>query len=72
MNPSINAAARLVDVPDGSVVEFGITVVSYLDEEGESMFGFKVHGDPAYSTVVGLLHMVAFELIREANPDPDS
>ena len=71
MNTNLPEAAALLDLPDGVIVEHGITVISYLDENGRQNYGWTIHGDPLTSTTLGLLviveHTLALALSRDAD-----
>jgi hypothetical protein len=64
---SLETAAGLVQIPNTAVPEFGVTIVSYLDESGEEMFGFATHGLTNRSSMVGLMHMCAHFMMHEAD-----
>lgn len=63
---TLDAAAEIVQLPEGCIADYGITVVSYIDEDGEGMFGYATHGDAQRSSLIGLIHMVAHQLIHMA------
>ena len=67
---SLGKAAELVDLPPDAMAEYGITVISYLDADGEAMFGFQTHGDRSMTALVGLLTMTIHRLAHLANPTP--
>jgi len=55
---SLIAASELVGLPDGCFAEAGITIVGFIDPEGDEMFAFATHGSTRRSSMVGLLSMV--------------
>lgn len=64
MPDSLGVAADLVELPDGAVPESAVTVVSFLDEQGNSMIAYRAHGNPQLASAVGLLNMAAYGLMR--------
>lgn len=62
---SLTSASVLVQVPEGCLPEFGITIVSYVDETGESMFGYATHGDGSRSSLIGLMEMVGHDIMHD-------
>ena len=63
-NISLPEAAALLELPDDVVIEHGITVVSYLDKDGEQNYAWTIHGDPLTSTTLGLLVIVEHSLAQ--------
>ena len=56
--------AGMANLPDGVVPDAGITVVGFLDAIG---------GDPNYSTILGLMQLAGFHLMRHSEqPDDDN
>ena len=66
---TLDAASQMCELPEGVIPESGITIVSYIDVDGEHMFGFATHGDALRSSVIGLLHMVAHQLTHMAEDE---
>lgn len=66
---SLRTAAALVDMPEGSIPEFGITIISFIDTEGDASIGFLAHGDVNLSSLIGLMAMVSHDMIHEADED---
>lgn len=59
----------MVDVPEGSIPEYGITIVSYIDKQGEAYFQFATHGESSKGSMVGLLHMAAHYVMHADEED---
>lgn len=57
---TLPAAASLCELPDQAIAEFGLTLVAYLDEDG----------DGTTSNLIGLLAMASHSLMHSANPTP--
>lgn len=55
--------ALLVGVPEGSLPEFGIAIVAFLDSEGETRVGAKPFGDMGIYQLVGMMDYVKFLLL---------
>jgi hypothetical protein len=54
-----------VGLPEGSVIEGEIRIVSYIDEDGDEMYGFARTQDMVASRVIGLLEMVKVIVVHE-------
>lgn len=65
MAESLPAASTLCQVPEGCIPEMGITIVGYVDEDGESMFAYATHGDGSRSSLVGLMQMVVHDIMHD-------
>ena len=63
---TLDTASALCDIPEGGIPLSGVTVIAYLDEDGENMFAFATHGDALRSSVIGLLAMVSHQLVHMA------
>lgn len=54
-----------MDLPDEAVVDQGICIVTYLDEEGNMAYGFNVAQSGTMMGVVGLLEVVKQHIFKE-------
>ena len=53
------------NLPEGSVIEGEIRIVSYIDEQGDEMYAFARSPDIVVSRVLGLLEMVKVSVAHE-------
>ena len=58
-------ASSLCQIPEDCIPEFGITIVSYVGEDGVQMFGYATHGDGSRASLVGLLEMVGHDIMHD-------
>jgi hypothetical protein len=62
-------------LPEGSVLEGEIRIISYLDEDGDEMYAFSRTADLATSRVISLLEMtkiiVAHELVHSYDEEDE-
>ena len=61
---TLDLAAQMMEFPDGAIPEFGLTVVSYIDDQGDECYGFRAHGTPRISSLVGIMQMMTHDLIH--------
>lgn len=54
----------LVNIPDGAILLGAVEVCSYLDEDGDTAYGFRWPGSMSYSNVIGLLELVKAQVIH--------
>lgn len=64
-------ASRLVEPPDGSVATVGITVIGYLDPEGDHAWGLRTHGDGSMSEIIGLMETAKHFLLGDNDEEDD-
>ena len=64
MSGDLGTAAQLVEMPDDAVPEFGMTLVSYVDSEGDQMYAYQTHGETSFGSLIGLMQMVAHDLMH--------
>lgn len=61
----LEEAAALLDLPDDVMLAHGITVISFLDKDGNQSFEWLVHGEPLLSTILGMIVALEHILVRE-------
>lgn len=54
-----------VGLPEGSIIEGEIRIVSYFNEQGEEMYAFSRSHDLVVSRVIGLVEMVKTVMVHE-------
>lgn len=54
----------LVEIPEGSILLGAVEVCSYLDEDGDTAYGFRWPGNMSYSSVLGHLELVKAQVIH--------
>lgn len=52
-------------LPEGSVAEGEIRIISYINDEGESMYAYSRSPDMALAHIIGLLEMVKLHISHE-------
>jgi len=57
-------AADLCEVPLDAIPDGGVTVVAYVDEDGDEAYGIATHGDGSVSKIVGLLNLAAHDIMN--------
>lgn len=50
---------------DASFPEWGLAVVGYMDEDGNSRFMTKLYGASSATNLIGILHLVQQELMYD-------
>lgn len=55
--------AEFIGVDDAAFPEFGLTVVGYMDVEGESRFETRLWGAHSATNLIGILEVVKQELL---------
>jgi hypothetical protein len=68
---TLSAAAALCKIPKTGIPEYGVTVISYIGEDGEEMFGWATHGQTNRSSMVGLLAMASHYMIHMPEDEDD-
>lgn len=56
-----------VDLPEGSVMENYITIVSYFDGEGTMRFYIATRNEAHVSSLLGLIEVAKFSLMDQAS-----
>lgn len=56
--------ATLVDLPEGAIPLGVVEVVSYLDDDGDTCYGFRWPASMSYSNVLGLLELVKSHVLN--------
>jgi hypothetical protein len=63
---SLETAAGLVQIPASAIPEYGVTIISYIQEDGQEMFGFATHGNASNrSSLIGLMNMCSHYIMHE-------
>jgi hypothetical protein len=62
----LEQAAAMIGIEEGAVLEHGITVVYYFDDQGERQFGWVTHGTPKVDQTLGALTVLEHALVWEA------
>ena len=68
---SYRAADPAADLPEGSVPEGEVRILSYIGEEGESLYAFTCSEGMQFSNVIGLLEMVGHHLAHRAGDEDE-
>ena len=71
MSETILTAAKLIELPEGSLPEHGITILAYLAEDGTREFGWCTHGDPMLGETIGLITLANHAIIHSAEEDEE-
>jgi hypothetical protein len=62
---TLTSASQLCQIPEDCIPEFGVTIVSYVDEDGTQMYAYATHGDGDRASLVGLLEMVGHDIMHD-------
>jgi hypothetical protein len=54
-----------VQMPEGSMPVQVVEVCSYIDPDGNNMWGYRLRGETPLSTTLGLLEMLKFDLLAD-------
>ena len=57
-----------LELPDSSIIEWELRIVSYIDSNGEGQLKYRKTPDVQTSSMIGALQMTLHDLAHEANP----
>jgi hypothetical protein len=60
---TVEAIASLAGVPQECFPEWGVVIIGYLDQDGESKFETRMVGEQRATTMMGVLELMKHELI---------
>jgi len=55
--------AEFIGIDDAAFPEWGLTIVGYMDDKGDSRFETRLWGAHQATTLIGILHVVQQELL---------
>lgn len=64
---SLDAASAIVALSEGVIPEFGITIVGFINSDGEEGFKYATHGESNVANIVGLMEMCSHDMLHSAN-----
>lgn len=48
----------IVNLPKGCLPDVAVTIVSFIEENGQEGYRYHIVGDPTFATILGLLSVV--------------
>lgn len=61
--------AQIADLEETDIPYAAVTIVGYIDVDGEQGWTLRTDGDNPMSTFIGLLNMATHSLMHEAEDD---
>jgi hypothetical protein len=60
----LEAACQILGLREGTIAEFGITIVGFLREDGSQAYSFAALGGADSAVVLGVLEMVKHDVLN--------